>query len=107
MKKRRIKWIGKVQYKNGFFRTGIVKNNKPKHDVIRLEWKLTEERKSGASIENHISDFAIDEAMTVNFLLSKAILIYIFQAKQDIRLWEYQDEINTLKVCQKKKKKKQ
>ena len=100
MKKPRTKWIGKVIYQNGFFRSGIVKNNKPKkHDVIRIQFEMERPRgKTGISINKEDWHLALDEAMVVNFLLSKAILIYTFQAPQDVRLWEYQDKIKTLKV---------
>ena len=105
-KKTKTKWMGKVVYKNGFFRSGIVKNNKPKkHDVIRVQFKKETPRgKTGLSINNEDWHLTLDEAMAINFLISKAILIYTFQSPQDVRLWEYQDKIKTLRIINKSKK---
>ena len=104
-KKTRTKWVGLIKYENGFFRSGIVKNNKPKkHDVIRVQFRKEIPRgKTGISIDIEDWHFTLDEAMAVNFILSKAILIYTFQAPQDVRLWEYEDKLKTLKVVKKKK----
>jgi len=104
-KKTRTKWVGRVEYVNGYFRSGIVKNNKPqKHDVIRVQFQVARPKgKTGVSIDTEDWHLALDEAMTVNFLLSKAILIYTFQSPQDVRLWEYQNKIKTLRVVKKRK----
>lgn len=101
-KKPRTKWIGKIVYQNGFLRSGIVKNNKPKHDVIRIQFEIMRPRgKTGVSIERDDWQLTLDEAMAVNFLISKVILFYIFQTSQDVRLFEYQDKIKKLKVAKK------
>lgn len=109
MKKRkarkRTQWVGKVVYPNGYFRSGIVKNNIPKHDVIRIGWlKETKNNKNSTEIDSGDWELTVDEAMAVVFLLSKAILFYIFKSEQDIRLWEYQDKLKKVRIIKKAKK---
>lgn len=107
--KKRTKYVGEIRYANGYFKSGIVKNNKPKkHDVIRITFSLSKENsKTSTFIRSETWDLTLDEAMAVNFLLSKAILFYTFKAPQDVRLWEYQDDKKTLKVAKYAPQKKQ
>lgn len=101
-KKKRTKWIGQVIYSNGFFRSGIVKNNTPPHDVIRFQlYKKEKIDKDTIHIDNNNLEMTIDEALASAFVLLKAIMVYIFRASEDIRLWEYKDKIKTLRVIKK------
>jgi len=98
MKKKKTKWVGKVDYENGFFRSGVVKNNIPKHDVIIIQFKKEIKKNKKIFIDKDDWCLALDEAMVVCFLILKSILYYVFNLKKDIRLLEYEDELKTLKI---------
>jgi len=97
-KKTKIKWVGRVDYENGFFRSGVVKNNTPKHDVISIQFKKEIKKNKTLFIDKDDWYLALDEAMVVCFLILKSILYYVFNLKKDIRLLEYEDELKTLKI---------
>jgi len=102
-KRKRTKWIGQVIYPNGFYRSGIVKNNNPPHDVIRFQlYREKKIDKDSVQIDDDNFEMAVDEALALAFLLIKAVMIYIFNAPEDIRLWERKDKIKTLKAIKKK-----
>jgi len=98
-KTKKTKWLGKIIYPNGFFRSGVVKNNIPPHDVIRFQFYR--EKKDGVQINNEDVEMAVDEALALAFLLIKAVLFYIFDSPENIRSWEYKDKIKTSRIIKK------
>lgn len=90
-RKKRCDYHAWIDYGDGgFFKAGIVKNNKPKvYDVIRL-WirKYRKVNKTGVSINEMKFDFTVNEAMSVIFILQKALTIYGFKHDDQIKNWE-------------------
>lgn len=92
-----MKRKGRCDYKawisfadGGFFKAGIVKNNKPKiYDVIRL-WirKYRKVDRNGLFIRQMKLDLTVNEAMSLIFVLQKALTIYGFKHNDQIKNWE-------------------
>ena len=90
MKRKRCRYISRVKYSNGIFKAGIIKNNNPKYDVIRLWIYLKRQSDDGKSIsiENQKIDLTVDEALAVNCLLNDAIWRYMNRHIDEVRNWE-------------------
>ena len=104
--KKRTTWRGQILFKNGWFRSGTIKNNKPKkHDVIAIEFrKNIYHDKKPVSVQQERWDLTVDEAIGMAFLLNKSLLYYFFKHKKNIRLWEYDDMVKTLRTVKRRRK---
>ena len=100
--KKRTTWRGQVLFKNGWFRSGTIKNNKPKHDCITIEFRKDTPHGKSVSFQQERWDLTLDEAVATAFLLNKAILLYLLKSKHNIRLWEYENLTKTLRIVEKK-----
>lgn len=86
----KCKYLHTTNFGNGFFKAGIIKDNKPKHDVIRL-WIKSQRKtsKTSVSIIDEKFDFTLDEAIYLLGTLQYAVAVYANKNWEEIRSWEY------------------
>lgn len=73
-KKKRIKWLIKHTYPNGYTRAGVISNNPIKCDVIALEYTYND-TKAGKIITS-FREMSIDEALVMAEVLVRAVSRY-------------------------------